>query len=67
MGPLARADANGTSILDGYPAGSTPQEIVRGNRAGPQESELSAAEIIDAYDESSPAPLTVTTSESKDA
>jgi hypothetical protein len=31
---VARADRSGTSILDGYPAGTTPEEIVRGNRRG---------------------------------
>lgn len=56
---VERADSNGTSILDGYPAGSTPGEIVEGNRAGPDESEISAAEIIAAYDENNPAPWTV--------
>jgi len=56
---VERADRNGTSILDGYPAGSTPDEIVRGNRAGPGESELTVAQIIAAYDENNPAPWTV--------
>jgi len=46
---VARADRNGTSILDGYPAGTTPEEIVRGNRAGPGESELPVAAIIEMY------------------
>lgn len=55
---VARADANGTSILDGYPAGNTPEEIVRANRAGPGESRLTVAEIIEAYDEGNPAPWT---------
>jgi hypothetical protein len=52
---VTRADRNGTSILDGYPAGRTPDEIVRGNRAGPDESELTVAEIIKAYDNADPA------------
>lgn len=52
---VARADRNGTSILDGYPAGKTPEEIVRGNRAGPDESELTVAEILARYDVRSPA------------
>lgn len=56
---VARADRNGTSILDGYPAGETPEEIVRGNRAGPEEVELSVAEILDAYAHDDPAPWTV--------
>jgi adenylate kinase family enzyme len=46
---IARADRNGTSILDGYPAGYTPEEIVSGNRAGPGEAELSVAEILQRY------------------
>jgi hypothetical protein len=56
---VVRADVNGTSILDGYPAGSTPEEIVRQNRAGPDETCISVAEIIDAYDPDDPAPWTV--------
>lgn len=55
---VRRADANGTSILDSYPAGNTPEEIVRGNRAGPGESEIGVAEIIKAYDNANPAPWT---------
>lgn len=56
---VERADRNGTSILDGYPAGNTPEEIVRGNRAGPDESVLTAKQIIEAYAEANPAPWTV--------
>ena len=56
---VARADRHGTSILDGYPAGTTPEEIVRGNRAGQNETEMSLAEIIAAYDANNPAPWTV--------
>jgi hypothetical protein len=56
---VLRADKNGTSILDDYPAGSTPEEIVRGNRAGPQETEISVDEILRAYDEDNPAAWTV--------
>jgi hypothetical protein len=52
---VSRADRNGTSILDGYPAGTTPEEIVRGNRAGPKESRLTVAEIIVRFDVNSPA------------
>lgn len=55
---VRRADENGTSILDGYPTGDTPEEIVRGNRAGPGETEISVAEIIKAYDNANPAPWT---------
>lgn len=56
---IARADRNGTSILDGYPAGNTPEEIVAGNRAGEHESEISVDEILDAYKADNPAPWTV--------
>lgn len=56
---VGRADQNGTSILDGHPAGNTPGEIVSGNRAGPNESELTAEEIIAAYAVDSPADWTV--------
>jgi hypothetical protein len=52
---VIRTDENGTSILDGYPAGNTPEEIVRGNRAGPGETEIGVAEIIAAYDPVRPA------------
>lgn len=55
---VARADANGTSIQDGYPAGTTPGEIVSGNRAGENETTISVAEIIAAYDNTNPAPWT---------
>lgn len=58
---VARADRNGTSIVDGYPAGETPEEIVQGNRAGPGESELTVAEIIVAYDVNTPAEWAVAT------
>lgn len=51
---IERADENGTSIVDGYPAGYTPEEIVAGNRAGPDEKTLSVAEIIAAYDPNNP-------------
>lgn len=44
-----RADRNGTSILDGYPAGRTPEEIVSANRAGPGETTITVEEIITAY------------------
>jgi hypothetical protein len=43
---IGRADTNGTSILDGYPAGSTPEEIVRQNRAGPQGSTLTVEQVL---------------------
>lgn len=56
---VERADRNGTSIIDGYPAGETPEEIVRGNRAGPRESELTVAEILVAYNVNTPADWTV--------
>lgn len=56
---VARADANGTSSLDDYPAGSTPEEIVRGNRAGPNESEIPVEGIIEAYNVDDPAPWTL--------
>lgn len=56
---VARADRNGTSILDGYPAGSSPEEIVCGNRAGENETELTLERIIAAYDENEPALWTV--------
>lgn len=61
---VARADRNGTSIQTDpwghtYPAGSTPEEIVRGNHAGPDGSEITVEEIIAAYDEANPAPWTV--------
>lgn len=56
---VARADENGTSILDGYPAGNTPEEIVSGNRAGPRETEITVDEIIAAYDSKSPAAWTL--------
>lgn len=56
---IARADQHGTSIVDGYPAGHTPEEIVQGNRAGPGESEITVQEIIAAYDADSPASWTV--------
>lgn len=56
---VERADRNGTSILDDYPAGETPEQIVSGNRAGPRETEITAAEIIDAYAMGDPAPWTV--------
>jgi hypothetical protein len=56
---VLRADKNGTSILDDYPAGETPDEIVRGNRAGPQETEISVADILSAYAEDNPAPWTI--------
>jgi hypothetical protein len=56
---VARADHHGTSIWDGYPAGSTPDEIVRANRAGPNESELTLEQILVAYDAENPAPWTV--------
>lgn len=56
---VARADQNGTSILDRYPTGQTPDEIVRGNRAGPGESELTVAEILTAYNAADPAPWTI--------
>lgn len=51
---VARADRNGTSILDSYPAGNTPEEIVRGNRAGPGETEATLAEILQHYDVNDP-------------
>lgn|SRR5512146_363660 len=54
-----RADQKGTSILDGYPAGKTPEEIVLGNHAGPDETELTVQEIISAYDAKDPAAWTV--------
>lgn len=54
-----RADHNGTSIIDGYPAGSTPEEIVAGNRAGPDETEMSVQEIIEAYNADAPGEWTV--------
>lgn len=53
---ILRADKNGTSILDDYPAGRTPREIVSGNRAGQNETELTVSEIIAAYDQGNPAP-----------
>jgi hypothetical protein len=56
---VARADRYGTSLLDGYPAGETPDEIVRGNRAGQGETELSVGEIIRDYAEGNPAPWAV--------
>lgn len=56
---VERADENGTSILDGYPAGQTPEEIVRGNRAGPKETALTVEQIIDAYKADDPAYWTV--------
>lgn len=56
---VARADNNGTSLLDEYPAGQTPEEIVSGNRAGPEESTLTVDEIIAAYNADNPAPWTV--------
>lgn len=61
---VARADANGTSIQadpwgSTYPAGSTPEEIVRGNRAGEGESTITVEEIIAAYNGDNPAPWTV--------
>lgn len=56
---VGRADANGTSILDGFPAGTTPEEIAAGNRAGPREATISVEEIIAAYNADDPAPWTV--------
>jgi len=46
---VSRADHNGTSIIDGYPAGETPEQIVAGNRAGPGESELTVEQILVEY------------------
>lgn len=63
---VERADRNGTSIRDGYPAGNTPEEIVEGNRAGPGEKALSVEEIIVAYDLENPAPWTVMGEKSED-
>lgn len=53
---VARADCNGTSICDDYPAGHTPEEIVRNNHAGPSGRELTLAELLVAYDPDDPAP-----------
>ena len=43
---VERADRNGTSILDGYPAGETPEQIVAANRAGPRETTLTVGQIL---------------------
>lgn len=46
---VTRADSNGTSIRDSYPAGQTPEEIVAGNHAGVGGEELTVEEILDTY------------------
>ena len=48
---VARADRTGTSIIDpdSLMDGITPEEIIVGNRAGPNETELTLEKILERY------------------